>query len=201
VSLTNDVDNATSDDGPLATNDVGGVTSDESTEESTGREDGGDERQVAALEGGSGCASGKLSGNVGLTLDEGDEDAGASDTVDVTGIVTEEDTTERGEGAHEVGLPGDGSLDALDIVSCGETPCGRNDRGGGGDVVAVFLHVGGRCCFYGIDQVYVWRMLLTGEAGTGVERVRSAEVYRGKTRWPVGWLVERWWMDERGQQK
>lgn len=147
MSLTNDVDNATSDDGPLATNDVGGVTSDESTEESTSREDRSDERQVAALERGS-QAGGLLGEDVGFTLDEGDEDAGASDTVDVTGIVTEEDTTERGECAHEVGLPGDGSLDALDIVSSGETPSGRSDRGGGGDVVAVLLHVGGCSCCY-----------------------------------------------------
>jgi len=79
---------------------------------------------------------------VSLTLDEGDEDAGSSDTVDVTGVVTEEDTTERGESAHQVGLPGDGSLDALNIVGCGETPSGRNDRGRGGDVVAGLLH----CC-------------------------------------------------------
>jgi hypothetical protein len=144
MSLTNDVDNATSDDSPLATDDIGGVTSDESTEESTSREDRSDERQVAALEGGS-QAGGLLGEDVGLTLDEGDEDAGASDTVDVTGIVTEEDTTERGECAHEVGLPGDGSLNALDIVSSGETPSGR---GGGGDVVAVLLHVGGCSCCY-----------------------------------------------------
>jgi len=47
---TNDVDTATKDDGPLATNDVGGVTSDESTEEGTGRENGGDQRQVATSE-------------------------------------------------------------------------------------------------------------------------------------------------------
>ena len=143
-SLTNDVDNATSNDGPLATNDVGSVTGDEGTEEGTGREDGGDERQVATREGRV-AASCDLGGDVGLALDESDEDTRASDTVDVTGIVTEEDTTERGEGAHEVGLPGDGSLDALNIVSCGETPSGRSDLGGG-DVVAGFLHCGGCCC-------------------------------------------------------
>jgi len=142
---TNDVDNATSDDGPLATNDVGGVTSDESTEESTSREDRSDKRQVAALEGSS-QTGGLLGEDVGLTLDEGDEDTGASDTVDVTGIVTEEDTTEGGECAHEVGLPGDGGLDALDIVGCGETASGRSDLGG--DVVAGLFHVGvvRSCC-------------------------------------------------------
>jgi len=145
-SLTDSVDTATENDGPLATNDVGGVTSDESTEESTSREDRSDERQVAALEDDRqvGC---KQVGDVFFTLDQSDEDLGTSDTVDVTGVVTEEDTTERGEGAHQVGLPGDGSFDALDIVGSGETPSGRNDRGGGGgDIVAGLLHVGDGCC-------------------------------------------------------
>jgi len=53
---------------------------------------------------------------VALAHDGIDEDLGAEDTVDVTGIVTEEDTTEGGEGAEEVGLPGDGGLDVLDIL-------------------------------------------------------------------------------------
>jgi hypothetical protein len=146
MSLTNDVDNAASDDGPLATNDIGSVTGDEGTEEGTGREDRSDERQVATGEGGS-AASCDLGGDVGFALDQSDENLGASDTVDVSGIVTEEDTTERGKGAHQVGLPGDGSLDALNIVGCGETASGRGDLGGG-DVVAVLLHRGGcrGCC-------------------------------------------------------
>ena len=40
----------------------------------------------------------------------------AEDTVDVSRVITEEDTTERGEGADEVRLPGHGSLDAIDIA-------------------------------------------------------------------------------------
>jgi len=143
-SLTDNVDGAAKNDGPLATNDVGGVTSDESTEESTSGKNRSDEGQVATPEGNSLVVCEKVL-NVCLTLDESDEDAGTSDTVDVTGVVTEEDTTERGEGAHEVGLPGDGSLDALDIVGCSETPSGRSDRGGG-DVVAGLLHCCRCCC-------------------------------------------------------
>ena len=40
-----------------------------------------------------------------------------SNTVDVTRIVAEEDTTKGGKGTHDVGLPGDGSLDVLNVRS------------------------------------------------------------------------------------
>lgn len=102
---TNSVDKATDNDSPLATDAVGKITSDESTEEGTARENRDDERRVAFGE-----------SILALALDLFNEELGAVDTVDVTGIVTEEDTSERGEGAHEVGLPGDGSLDLLDIL-------------------------------------------------------------------------------------
>lgn len=48
------------------------------------------------------------------------EDGVAENTVDVTRVVTEEDTTEGGKGAKEVGLPGDGSLDVLNVLGRGE---------------------------------------------------------------------------------
>merc|ERR1719258_244585 len=81
--------------------------------ESTSGENRGDEGQVRT---GEGVVS---RGNIcrARALDELDEPLRASDTVDVPGVITEEDTTEGGEGAHHVGLPGDRSLDALDIVS------------------------------------------------------------------------------------
>lgn len=102
---TDAVDEAAEDDGPLATHAVGKITSDQGTEEGTARENRDDERLVA------------LRKSIGTAaLDLLDEVLGAVDTVDVTGIVTEEDTSERGKGAHHVGLPGDGSLDLLDIV-------------------------------------------------------------------------------------
>jgi hypothetical protein len=70
------------------------------------------------------------------TFDLLDEDRRAIDTIDITGVVTttklsatvlastgsqgfglQEDTTKRGEGTHEVGLPCDRRLNAVDIIS------------------------------------------------------------------------------------
>lgn len=53
-------------------------------------------------------------------MDDLNEDGRASHTVDVTRVITEEETSERGKGADEVGLPGDGSLDAIDVGGGGE---------------------------------------------------------------------------------
>lgn len=100
---TDGVDDTAGDDSPLATNHVGAVTGDDSAKEGTGGEDRDDERLVGVGE-----------GLLTRALDGLDEDGVAVDTVDVTGVVTEEDTTKRGKGAHHVGLPGDGGLDGLD---------------------------------------------------------------------------------------
>lgn len=54
-----------------------------------------------------------------------DKDLRAENAVDVTGVITEEDTTERREGADEVGLPCDGGFDAFDIWSVSEPDVGR----------------------------------------------------------------------------
>ena len=126
---TNAVDHATHDDSPLATHAVGKITSDQGTEEGTTRENRDDERLVA------------LGESIGTAaLDLLDEKLGAVDTVDVTGIITEEDTSERGEGAHHVGLPGDGSLDLLDIVGSLE-----GDRAVSLVGVMIFNAHGGSC--------------------------------------------------------
>lgn len=102
---TERVDDATIDDSPLAADHVGKITSDESTEEGTTRENRDDQRLVAFTESG------------GLrALDGANEVERTVDTVDITGVITEEDTTEGGKGAEKVGLPGDGGLDRLDIV-------------------------------------------------------------------------------------
>lgn len=45
-----------------------------------------------------------------------DEVGHSLDAIDVARVVAEVDTTESGKGTHEVGLPGDGSLDAVDII-------------------------------------------------------------------------------------
>ena len=113
---TDDVDEATNDDSVLATEDFGDITGDDSTEKGTGREDRDDKRVV-----------GRGQGIEWATrLHSADEDTGGSDTVDVTRIITEEDTSERGKGADEVGLEGDWRLDALDIVGGCES-CSRHD--------------------------------------------------------------------------
>jgi hypothetical protein len=107
---TDHVDKAAEDDSPLTADPVGKITSDDSTEEGAARENGGDERQVALAE----------FGGVGA-FDSLVEDRRAIDTVDVTGVIAEEDTAERGEGAQEVSLPGDGGFDVIDIFSSGQS--------------------------------------------------------------------------------
>ena len=99
---------AASDDSPFATNDVGDVTSDDRAEEGTAGEDRGDQRLVRRGE----------SRGVG-TLDDVDEFGDAIDTVDVPRVIAEEDTAEGREGADEVGLPGDWSLNTVHVI------CGR----------------------------------------------------------------------------
>lgn len=99
------VDATADDDGPLSANPVGNITSDQGTEEGTAGQDRGNQGGVAVGElGGEGALDGLV------------EDGRAVDTVDVTGIIAEEDATERGKGTDQVGLPGDGSLDVLDIL-------------------------------------------------------------------------------------
>jgi len=115
--LTDDVDCATSDDSPLATNGICDIPSGDGSEEGTGRQDGDDERVVRAGK--------RLDARA---LDDLDEDRRARHTVDVTGVVAEEHATERGEGAHEVRLEGDGRLDGGDIAGRSDS---RHDAGGG----------------------------------------------------------------------
>lgn len=100
-----DVDDATDDDCIATANEVGAVTSNECAKERAGGQDGDDERLVWTAE----CSG------FGA-FDDMDEDCRASNTVDVTRIVTEEDTAKGREGANQVGLPGDRGLDAVDIV-------------------------------------------------------------------------------------
>ena len=110
-----EVDAAANDDGSATTNEIGRVAGDEGTEEGAGGQDGDDEGVVGTGE------------FIELRAFDGvDEDCRASDTVDVPGIVAEEDTAEGGEGAEEVGLPGDRSLDAFDVAGC--TQAARTGR-------------------------------------------------------------------------
>lgn len=139
IPLTDDVDEAASDDSPLASDDVCDITSDDGAEEGAGGEDGGDERQVAAAK----------SFGTG-SFDEVDEDLRAGDTVDVTRVVSEEDTTERGESADEVGLEGDWRFNAVDVARGGEVAQSRHgvlvvSRRTVSGVVCVLVRVGSRC--------------------------------------------------------
>jgi hypothetical protein len=102
---SDDVDQATDDDCGTTTNEVGEVSSNECTKESAGGQDGDDERLVWTGE----------RGGIG-TFDDVDEDCGASNTVNVTRIVTEKDTAKGRKSTNQVGLPGDRCLDIVDIV-------------------------------------------------------------------------------------
>jgi len=101
---TDEVDNAAHDDGPFAAHHISQITGDDGAEESTSREDRDDQRLVGR----------RQLGSIGA-FDGLDEDGGAIDTVDIAGVVTEEDTTKGGKGADEVGLPGDGGFNGIDI--------------------------------------------------------------------------------------
>jgi hypothetical protein len=84
-------------------------------------------------------------GITALAFDLADEDGGAEDTVDVTGVIPEEDTTERRKGADEVCFPGHRCLDACDIA--GGVQLDRPDallRRVISDGLMFFLHAG--CC-------------------------------------------------------
>ena len=108
---TDHVDEAAENDSPLAADHVGKVTGDEGAKEGTAGQNGDDERLVRFRDGSGAGAS---------AFDGIDEHLRAENTVDVTGVITEEDTTERGEGADQVGLPCDGGFDAFDILGVSE---------------------------------------------------------------------------------
>ena len=105
---TDNVDTTANDNSVASTNQIGGVTSDECAKESTSGEDRDDQRVVRTAES---CSI--------RAFDDGDEDGRASDTIDVSRVITEEDTAEGGERAEEVRLPGNRRLDHLQIGCSG----------------------------------------------------------------------------------
>ena len=84
-SFTNDIDSTADDNGPLAANHVGKITSDEGTKESTGGKDRNDERSVAGADGAGGA--GETIGT-NRALDFLNEERRSQHTVNVTGIIT-----------------------------------------------------------------------------------------------------------------
>jgi hypothetical protein len=85
--LTNDVDDASRDDGPFAAENVGNITSSQSTEEGTSGEDRDNERSVATADGAKASRSVETLG-ADRALDLLDEKRGVENTVDVTRIIT-----------------------------------------------------------------------------------------------------------------
>ena len=117
---TDGVDQAAENNSPFAAHAVSDITGGDGTEEGTGREDRDDQRGVG---GGDGLGLDAI----GETLDGSLEDGRTEDSIDITRVISEEDTSERGKGADQVGLEGDGRLDALDVGVVGES----NHFGGG----------------------------------------------------------------------
>lgn len=91
-ALTDDVDEATDDNGPLTTNDIGDITSNNGTDESTSGQDRDNERGVARA---NGTARGidTLAADGALNLLN--EERGVENTVDVTGVVSGETPSAR----------------------------------------------------------------------------------------------------------
>jgi hypothetical protein len=86
--LTNNVDETADNDSPLAADDVGKVTSNEGTDESTGRQNRDNERCVATTDGASATRGVQAIGASTTALDLLDEERGVENTVNVTGIIT-----------------------------------------------------------------------------------------------------------------
>jgi hypothetical protein len=101
---TSHVDNASPNDDDPSSELVSQVTSNERTKESTSREDRGNQRVVR----------GRQSSGV-RSLNEVLEDSRSSDTIDVTGIVSEEDTSKGCEGAKKVRLNSNRGLDPVKV--------------------------------------------------------------------------------------
>lgn len=106
---TNHVDTAANNNCVATSNPVGDITGDDGTKKGAGGQDGDDERLVRT---GESCGF--------FALDDFDEDLGAGDTVDVSGIIAEEDATERSEGAEKIRFPGYGRFNRCVVRSAGE---------------------------------------------------------------------------------
>lgn len=101
---TNNEDSATKNDGKATTKVISKVTSDESTAEGTDRENRDDKR----------CLPRQKFSGIGAA-DQLDEVVHTLDTTNVSGIVTEEDTSEGGENAHGVSAPCNWGFDTVKV--------------------------------------------------------------------------------------
>ena len=121
---TNDEDEASRNDGSSSTEPISEIACDESTEECTGRENGGDEGLLPIRKGeGVLLCRGRVRREVRETFIEVDEVGHAHDSRDISRVIAKEDTTERGERAHEIRLEGDRSLDPVHVGGRDEIGC------------------------------------------------------------------------------
>ena len=69
------------------------------------------------------------------------EVAHTHNTADVSGVITEEDTTKSGKGTHEIGLEGDGSFDTVRVYGLRHENGGLNSPRSGRACGTVMSHV------------------------------------------------------------
>jgi hypothetical protein len=124
-------DTATQDDGEPTTNEICEITSDDGAEESTSRQDRGDQGLVARRDGEEAVAVVDdlwVAGKKTRELDVGvfvasvllDEVVHVEDTSHPTGIITKEDTSKGCESNNQVRPNGDGGFDTVDIGRAGD---------------------------------------------------------------------------------
>jgi hypothetical protein len=126
-NAANDEDEASKNDSHAATDEVGKITSDDSSEEGTGGKNGSGQGLMRLGNNEGGLAVGldlsavfRHAGEFDLgVLLSGillDEVVHSKDTSHPTSVIPEEDTTKGGKGDNQVGPDGDGRLNARDIV-------------------------------------------------------------------------------------
>ena len=107
---TDDEDTAAEDDSGTATDEISQVTSHDGAEECTGRENRDDQGSMTGRHDKCLRRGGIRRRGLLLPCQHGDDIWHSENAVDVTGVVAEENSSESSEGAHQVGLCGDGRL-------------------------------------------------------------------------------------------
>jgi hypothetical protein len=131
-SNTNSEDTAASNDGCSTSEPVRKITSDDSAKEGTSREDRDNQRVVGRRQG---EVCGRIGGGssrwVWQVLELVNEILHSQDTTNITGIVAEEETSKSSEDTHQVGLDGDGGLNAGGIRRSDDSSTSHDESEGG----------------------------------------------------------------------
>ena len=114
---TDDEDEAAHDDGGATAGEIGKIASDERAEEGSSGENGHNQGLLPRGNGPEGCVGRVAVRQPGVCVDD---IVHTKDTVDVARVISEENTTKGGKGAHEVGLERDRRLDAIHVGGRGE---------------------------------------------------------------------------------